>query len=51
MRLGHPDVECYTLQEAMIEWSKLPPHEQQQASIAVAGRIYSADKIDRLHKK
>lgn len=47
---GHPDKQCLTLQEAVIDWRNLPEPDQQQASIrTAAGRVYSPQEIDRLH--
>jgi hypothetical protein len=43
-------VDCLTLQEAVVEWHRLPPDVRQQATIKVAGStVYTAKEIDRLH--
>jgi hypothetical protein len=43
-------VDCPTLQEAVLEWHRLPPDVRKHATIKVAGgTVYSAEQIDRLH--
>jgi hypothetical protein len=43
-------ISCFTLLEARIAWDKLPPAQQNTATILVAGgRSYRAAEIERLH--
>jgi hypothetical protein len=50
--LQHADrsVDCPTLQEAILEWHRLPANDHAQATIKVrGGTVYTAKEIDRLH--
>ena len=52
LRYGAKSVDCYTLQEAVLAWMRLPEKDRQQATIKVnvpGGATYSATEIDRLH--
>ena len=41
---------CYTLQEAVMAWHRLPDQQRKAATIRVAGGpLYSAPEIERLH--
>jgi hypothetical protein len=43
-------VDCPTLQEAVLEWHRLPPDVRKHATIKVSGgTVYNAEQIDRLH--
>ena len=42
-------IDCSTLQEAVMEWYRLPPDRAQRASIRLIGRpLYHAAEIARL---
>jgi len=42
-------IDCSTLQEAVIEWYRLPPERAQRASIRlIGGPLYHAAEIARL---
>jgi hypothetical protein len=43
-------LDCPTLQEAVLEWMRLPESSKTQAKIRVkGGAVYDALQIDRLH--
>jgi len=42
-------VHCVTLQEAAMEWHRLPADRKAAATIKVSGKVYAADEIDRMH--
>ena len=43
-------IDCLTLQEAVMEWHRLPANDRTHAMIRVrGGTIYAAREIDRLH--
>jgi hypothetical protein len=42
-------VDCPTLQEAVMEWHRLPDKDRQQATIKVRGTVYTAKEIERMH--
>ena len=44
-------VSCPTLQEAVLEWQRLPPDQREIASIKSNGASYTADEIDRLYRR
>jgi hypothetical protein len=45
-------IDCPTLQEAVIEWHRLPPNGRAHATIRVrGGTAFTAREIDRLHYK
>ena len=46
---GATTVTCYTVQEAKIEFDKLPPERKSVATMTIAGRKYSAAEIERFH--
>jgi hypothetical protein len=47
---GERSISCFTLLEAKIAWDKLPPAQQNTATILVAGgRSHRAAEIERLH--
>ena len=42
-------IDCSTLQEAVMEWYRLPPEQAQRASIRlIGGPLYKADEMARL---
>ncbi len=50
LRCGKRSIPCFTLQEAKIEWDKLPPEQKRIATIKMAGGpTYKAEQIERLH--
>lgn len=52
LRHGNTSVDCYTLQEAVLAWMRLPEKDRAQATIKVnvpGGPTYTAAEIDRLH--
>jgi hypothetical protein len=50
LRHAGSSIDCYTLQEAVLEWMRLPDEVREQATIrADDGTIYDAREIDRLH--
>jgi hypothetical protein len=46
---GARTIDFLTLQEAGIEFHKLPPERQEIASITSVGRVYSPSEIRRFH--
>lgn len=42
-------VPCPTLGEAVMEWHRLPQDRKAAATIRVAGKVYTAGEIDRMH--
>lgn len=49
---GERATHCYTLQEAVLEWMRLPERERTAATIrADDGTVYNAQQIDRLFHK
>jgi len=50
LRYAGRSVDCYTLQEAVLEWMRLAETDRKQATIrADDGTVYNASEIDRLH--
>jgi hypothetical protein len=50
LRYAGKSVNCYTLQEAVLEWMRLSETDRAQATIrADDGTVYNAQEIDRLH--
>jgi transcriptional regulator with XRE-family HTH domain len=46
---GAMSIPCFTVQEAKIEFDKLPPDRKSRATMTIAGRKYSASEIERFH--
>ena len=46
---GAKAVRCFTVQEAKIEFDKLPPERKEIATITTGGRKYSTFEIERFH--
>jgi hypothetical protein len=40
---------CPTLQEAVMEWHRLPADRKPAATIEVSGKVYNAGEIDRMY--
>jgi len=52
LRHAGGSVHCYTLQEAVLAWTRLAKEDRAQATIrADDGTVYNASEIDRLHVK
>ena len=50
LRHSGRSVDCFTLQEAVLDWMRLPDQVREQATIRVHdGRVYTAREIDLLH--
>jgi hypothetical protein len=50
LRYEDRQVDCKTLQEAVLVWMRLPEDEREKATIRVSdGTIYDANEIDRLY--
>jgi hypothetical protein len=50
LRHAGGSVDCLTLQEAVLEWMRLPEKDRNEATITVRnGPTYNAAQIDRLH--
>jgi transcriptional regulator with XRE-family HTH domain len=48
---GATSINCPTVQEAVIEYYRLPPERKAIAKITSRGTVYSASEIERLHYK
>jgi hypothetical protein len=50
LRYGSTAIDCLNLQEAVLEWMRLPEDSKGQATIRVkSGAVYDVAQIDRLH--
>ena len=50
LRYGAKSIDCFTLQEAVLEWMRLSEQDRAQATIrASGGTVYKVNEIGRLH--
>jgi hypothetical protein len=50
LRYGAKSIDCYTLGEAGLEWTRLSEQNRAQATIHLSdGTVYTAAEIARLH--
>jgi hypothetical protein len=49
LRYGTGSLDCYTLGEAGLEWTRLSEQNRERATIESGGRVYNANEIARLH--
>jgi hypothetical protein len=50
LRYRAKSIDCYTLGEAGLEWTRLSEQDQAQATIHLSdGTVYNATEIARLH--
>jgi hypothetical protein len=50
LRYAGNSVNCYTWQEAVLEWMRVADKDREQATIrADDSRVYTAKETDRLH--